>query len=72
MFSSTNIGEMCSETSGQIVVYSNCSILSAGCSVFSDTGATIPITEGTFLKQSGSNTIYQVIEYGILTNFTTC
>jgi hypothetical protein len=72
MFSSTNIGSMCSETSAQIVVYSNCSILSAGCSVFSDTSATIPITEGTFVKQVGSNTIYQVIEYGILTNFTTC
>ena len=72
MFSSNNINEMCAETSSQIVVNSNCSILSAGCSVFSDTGATIPITEGTFLKQVGLNTIYQVIEYGILTNFTTC
>jgi hypothetical protein len=40
--------------------------------VFSDTGATTPIIEGTFLKQVGDNTIYQVIEYGILTNFTTC
>ena len=72
MFSSNNINEMCAETSAQVVVYSNCSTLSAGCSVFSDTGATIPITEGTFLKQVGLNTIYQVIEYGILTNFTTC
>jgi hypothetical protein len=72
MFSSNNINAMCSETSPQIVVYSNCSILSAGCSVFSDTGATTPIIEGTFLKQVGDNTIYQVIEYGILTNFTTC
>jgi hypothetical protein len=72
MFSSNNINEMCAETSPQIVVNSNCSILSAGCSVFSDTAATIPITEGTFLKQVGLNTIYQVIEYGILTNFTTC
>jgi len=63
---------MCNETSAQIVVYSNCSILSAGCSVFSNTSATIPITEGTFVKQVGSKTIYQVIEYGILTNFTTC
>jgi hypothetical protein len=72
MFSSNNINAMCSETSPQVVVYSNCSTLSAGCSVFSDTGATTPIIEGTFLKQVGLNTIYQVIEYGILTNFTTC
>ena len=72
MFSSTNIGEMCNETSPQVIVFSNCSTLSAGCSVFSDTSATTPITEGTFLKQVGLNTIYQVIEYGILTNFTTC
>ena len=72
MFSSNSINDLCSQTAPQIVVYSNCSILSAGCSVFSDTGATIPIIEGTFLKQVGLNTIYQVIEYGILTNFTTC
>jgi len=72
MFSSNNINNMCAETAPQIVVFSNCSILSAGCSVFSDVGATTPITEGTFVKQVGDNTIYQVIEYGILTNFTTC
>lgn len=72
VFSSINTGTMCNETANQIPVYSNCSILSAGCSVFSDTGATIPITEGTLIKPSGDNTIYQVIEYGILTNFTTC
>jgi hypothetical protein len=72
MFSSNSINDLCSQSAPQIVVYSNCSILSAGCSVFSDTGATIPIIEGTFLKQVGLNTIYQVIEYGILTNFTTC
>ena len=63
---------MCNETSGQIVVYSNCSILSAGCSVFSDTGATTPIAEATLLKVAGGNTIYQVIEYGILINFQSC
>jgi hypothetical protein len=72
MFSSNNINAMCSQTSPQIVAFSNCSILSAGCSVFSDAGATIPIAEGTFVKAVGDNTIYQVIEYGILTNFTTC
>ena len=72
MFSSNNISNMCAETAPQVVVFSNCSILSAGCSVFSDVGATTPIVEGTFLKQVGLNTIYQVIEYGILTNFTTC
>ncbi len=72
MFSSNNINNMCAETAPQIVVFSNCSILSAGCSVFSDAGATTPIAEGTFVKPVGDNTIYQVIEYGILTNFTTC
>lgn len=72
MFSSNNINTMCSETAPQIVVNSNCSILSAGCSIFTDTSATTPVSEGTFVKEVGDNTIYQVIEYGILTNFTTC
>jgi hypothetical protein len=73
VFSSQNIGEMCNETAGQIVVWSNCSpTLSAGCSVFQDSAATTPYSEGTLIKQTGNNTIYQVIEYGIITIFTEC
>jgi hypothetical protein len=72
VFSSNITGTMCDETANQIPLFSNCSILSAGCSVFSDTTATTPIIEGTLIKVAGDNTIYQVIEYGILTNFTTC
>jgi hypothetical protein len=63
---------ICNETSLQILVYSNCSVLSPGCSVFSDTGASNPITEGTLIKVVGGTTIYQVIEYGIITNFQNC
>lgn len=63
---------ICNETSLQILVYSNCSVLSPGCSVFSDTGASNPIDEGTLIKVVGGTTIYQVIEYGIITNFQNC
>jgi hypothetical protein len=72
VYSSVNVLDMCNETAGQIVVNSNCSTLSPGCSVFSDTTATTPIDEATLIKASGGNTIYQVIEYGILTNFQSC
>jgi hypothetical protein len=72
VFISTSILSLCDETATINLVYSNCSTLSAGCSVFSDTTATTPIEEGTLLKPVGQNTIYQVIEYGILTNFSTC
>ena len=72
VFISTSILSLCDETATINLVYSNCSTLSAGCSVFSDTTATTPIEEGTLLKPVGQNTIYQVIEYGILSTFTTC
>jgi len=63
---------ICNETSPITLVYSNCSVLSAGCSVFTDTGATNPVDEGTLIKVIGGTTIYQVIEYGIITNFQNC
>jgi hypothetical protein len=72
LFSSNDIGTMCNETAGQIVAFSNCSPLSAGCSLFYDSAATLPLPEGTLVKEGGSNTIYQVIEYGIITIFTQC
>jgi len=63
---------MCNQSAPLTLVYSNCSTLSVGCSVFSDTGATTPISEGTLLKPIGQTTIYQVIEYGIITTFQNC
>lgn len=67
-----NTFTLCNETAPITLVYSNCSVLSAGCSVFTDTGATIPVDEGTLIKVIGGTTIYQVIEYGIITNFQNC
>ena len=72
VFISNNITDLCAETLVQVSVYSNCSILSEGCSVFSDSGATTPITEGTLLKVSGDPNIYQVIEQGIIVVLTQC
>jgi hypothetical protein len=63
---------MCNEVGGTLLVYSNCSVINEGCFVYSDSGATTPIVEGTLLKLSGGTTIYQVVEYGVLTNFQEC
>jgi hypothetical protein len=67
-----NTFSLCNETAPITLVYSNCSVLSPGCSVFTDTGATNPVDEGTLIKVIGGTTIYQVIEYGIITNFQNC
>ena len=68
----TNLLDICSGSSPILQVYSNCSVLSAGCSVFSDTGAANPILEGTYLKQIGDTTIYQVGELGIIQILIEC
>ena len=67
-----NTFALCNGTAPLTLVYSNCSTLSAGCSVFSDTGAANPIAEGTLLKVVGDTTIYQVIELGVITTFQNC
>lgn len=72
VYSGNDTFTICSETSTQILVYSNCSTLSSGCSVFSDTAASVPIPEGTLIKVIGLPTIYQVAELGIITNFQIC
>ena len=71
-FSDSSITNMCNEVGGTLLVYSNCSVINEGCFVYSDAGATTPIVEGTLLKLSGGTTIYQVVEYGVLTNFQEC
>lgn len=72
VYTGVNIQSVCSEATTLISVYSNCSVLTAGCSVFNDTGATNPIDEGTLIKTIGGNTIYQVAENGLLQSLTNC
>ena len=71
-YESDNIQELCSQSAGQVVYFSNCSIISAGCSVYTDNTATTPVEEGTLLKIGSNPTIYQVGENGLLLNLTTC
>lgn len=72
VFINDNITTLCAESGTQVAVFSNCSQLLAGCSVFSDSGATLPLSEGTLLKVAGDPNIYQVIELGIIVVFTQC
>lgn len=71
-YSDTSTINICNETAVIYPYWSNCSIIGAGCSLWTSSGATTYVSEGTLVKETGSNTIYQVIEYGILTNFTSC
>ena len=63
---------MCNETATLYPYWSNCSIISNGCSVFTTSGATIPVDEGTLLKPVGQSTIYQTQENGLLVSIQNC
>jgi len=52
--------------------YSNCSIISDGCSLFTTSGATTPVEEGLLVRNVSGSTIYQVIENGVLTSIQNC
>jgi hypothetical protein len=71
-YSDTSTLLMCNETAPIYPYWSNCSTISAGCSLYTTSGATTYVSEGTLVKETGGNSIYQIIEYGILTNLTTC
>ena len=71
-YSDTSTLLMCNETAPIYPYWSNCSVISAGCSLYTTSGATTYVSEGTLVKETGGNSIYQIIEYGILTNLTTC
>jgi hypothetical protein len=71
-YSDTNTINICNETATIYPYYSNCSIISDGCSVFTNSGATLPVDEGVLLKPVGSNTIYQTQENGLIVSIQTC
>jgi len=72
VFVDVNILNMCNETATIQNYYSNCSVISDGCSVFTDTTATTPVEEGTLLKPVGQTTIYQTQENGLLVSIQEC
>jgi hypothetical protein len=72
VFTGNTITNLCAEIGVLGVVYSNCNAITEGCSVFFDTGATQPLPEGSFIKLPSTPTIYQVVEYGVLSEFYIC
>jgi hypothetical protein len=71
-FSDISTLNICNETATIYPYWSNCSIISDGCSVFTTSGATIPVDEGVLLKPVGQSTIYQTQENGLLVSIQTC
>jgi len=71
-FSDVSLLNMCNETATIYPYYSNCSVISDGCSIFTDSGATTPVEEGTLVKPQGASTIYLTQEDGILVSIQTC
>lgn len=72
-YSDVNTFSMCDGTATIYPYWSNCSTISAGCSVWTTSGATTYVDEGTLLKVvGGDNNIYQVVDYGILSVISTC
>jgi len=71
-YSDVSLLNMCNETATLFPYYSNCSIISDGCSIFTNSGATIPVDEGVLVKPQGQSTIYQTQEDGLLVSIQTC
>ena len=71
-FSDVSLLNICNETATIYPYYSNCSVISDGCSIFTDSGATIPVDEGTLVKPQGQSTIYLTQENGLLVSIQTC
>jgi hypothetical protein len=72
-YSDVNILDMCNQTAPIYQYWSNCSSVSAGCSLYTTSGATSFLDEGTLLKVvGGDNNIYQVGDYGVVSVLTTC
>lgn len=72
-YSDVNILDMCNQTAPIYQYWSNCSSVSAGCSLYTTSGATSFLDEGTLLKVvGGDNNIYQVGDYGVVSVLSTC
>lgn len=72
-YSDVNILSMCNQTAPIYQYWSNCSSVSAGCSLYTTSAATTFVDEGTLLKVvGGDNNIYQVGDYGVVSVLSTC
>jgi len=72
-YSDVNILSMCNQTAPIYQYWSNCSSVSAGCSLYTSSAGTTFLDEGTLLKVvGGDNNIYQVGDYGVVSVLSTC
>jgi hypothetical protein len=67
-----NLLNLCSGNAQVDTYWSNCSVISDGCSLFTTSGATTPIDEGLLVRNISGSTIYQVIENGVITSIQNC
>lgn len=71
-FSGNSALDLCSGSVPVVELFSNCSLIADGCSLFTSSGATTPVGEGLLVRNVSGSTIYQVIESGVITSIQNC
>ena len=71
-FSGDSALDLCSGSVPVVLLFSNCSTIDDGCSLFTTSGATTPVDEGLLVRNISGSTIYQVIEDGVITSIQNC
>jgi hypothetical protein len=64
-YQSFNQGYVCDQTAPRSILYSNCSTISAGCRVYTDSGCSTPLNVGRFIYPSAASSlpyVYTVID----------
>jgi hypothetical protein len=64
-YQSFNQGYVCDQTAPRSILYSNCSTISAGCRVYTDSGCSTPLNFGRFIYTSAASSLQYVpvVEY---------
>jgi hypothetical protein len=71
-FSGNSALDICSGSVPVVELYSNCSVISDGCNLYTSSGVGSPVQEGLLVRNVSGSTIYQVIENGVITSIQNC
>lgn len=71
-FSGNSALDICNGSVPVVQLFSNCSTLSNGCSLFTTSGATTPVPEALLVRNVSGSTIYQVVENGVINSIQNC
>lgn len=71
-YSGNSTLDICAGSTPVVELYSNCSVLSNGCSLYTSSGTTSPAPEALLVRNVSGSTIYQVVENGVINSIQNC